>query len=632
MPAGSLVGRERLVQRAILTALSDVRLVDCDYEVRSATVATISVTNRCSTTLDAGSDNSAHLKLVLVKKEALDYAQISACINARIADLDCLSGRESKLRRCARVTIKATVSVYCLEGPEMERKVAADEMTSSSIIDRSLGRNAVDRMLGVRDLRLVSIEQRLNLLISLGLKEPSNCLDDAMCGHRRGEGNGGQSVCPIEEIGEGQLDEPCCATGCEPCVWETYYHAQARERRSEGVRKRPKTCGTATNGAESTANETPCAAAVAVSGGTPPDATEAVSGTKRDVISAKRDVISASTRALDASVPTLNPERLLPLALLERTAYTHEMLVLTFAACVCGEPPAPWHVKVRAMPADGGSVMRAYTVLRCEGGRLELLVKIHEHGKCSQSLARLAVGECVEVRGPVATDTALHHRLFSPMPPPVGTSGMASVADKADVADVADLADKTNVADKASVPDKTHVADVADAADLADVPISALHCHSAGSGLSPMFQLADALVQRATHEEHAAAPAAPRTRYPRCVRIWSVTRRAADALVPSHLAALQHSAQSAGVTLHLTAVLTREPPGAAPPPDPYAPFGGRARVLVGRPALGQLLQGVDEAEVRGAILVICGPDDFNTTMRDAALEAGYARDRVVVRD
>ena len=87
----SLRGRSPLVQRAILTAISDVRLVDCDYEVHDSTVGSVTMANLCSTTLHADDGATASLKLVLAQRDALDYGQIGACINARIADLDCLS-------------------------------------------------------------------------------------------------------------------------------------------------------------------------------------------------------------------------------------------------------------------------------------------------------------------------------------------------------------------------------------------------------------------------------------------------------------------------------------------------------------------------------------------------------------
>ena len=97
-------------------------------------------------------------------------------------------------------------------------------------------------------------------------------------------------------------------------------------------------------------------------------------------------------------------------------------------------------------------------------------------------------------------------------------------------------------------------------------------------------------------------------------------------------ASLQRRARAVSVPLDLTTVLTREAADAPPPADPCAPFGGQSTVRVGRPQLTVLLEGVAAGEVRTALLVVCGPDEFNEAMRVAAREAGYAPERVFVRD
>ena len=37
---------------------------------------------------------------------------------------------------------------------------------------------------------------------------------------------------PLEELGDQRLSESCCMSGCEPCVWETFYVEQAACRRT----------------------------------------------------------------------------------------------------------------------------------------------------------------------------------------------------------------------------------------------------------------------------------------------------------------------------------------------------------------------------------------------------------------
>lgn len=617
MPRPDLSHRSALVQRCILTAISDVRLVDTDYDVLTATVGSITATHKCSISVTA--NGAAGLDLVLAQKADLDYGQIGACINARIAELDCLSGRPSKLLRRASVTIKARVRVFVGELAAAS-EIHANGGTSSSIIDRALNHiSAVDKMLGVRDMRLVSLEQRVNLLLLLGLEQPPPyCLDETMCGGS-GEGggsSGGASICPIEEIGERDLEDPCCATGCEPCVWETYYANQAKERyvrlKAEAaphgdVRKRQRRMDTVTDIV--TDDKSKGGAIRDSSGG---DGDE-VGASEAQPASASEAEASEVTREEGQALCTLTPDRLAPMPLLRREQHTSETLILTFrahvpvaddAALPVGDevpspPPVPWHIKLRTPTPDGKSVTRAYTVLRCGGGELVLLVKVHPHGKCSQALARLAIGETVQARGPISTDRELHRRLFAPPPTPT--------------------------ADRSSPKDH--------------LP-AAIHCVSAGTGISPMVQIADAVVRH--YELSGRAGGAGGGEQLRetvqlpIIRLWSFTRLTTDAVVPAHLSALQRRATKIGLSVHLASIFTRESnaPPRPKPADPCAPHGGRSRVLCGRPDLDTLLYGISEEEIASAVLVICGPDEFNDSMRAAALEGTgrYPPARVFVRD
>ena len=107
MPPPSVAGREELIQRCILTAIGDVHLVDRAHAVLTQrTVGSITITRNCSTMISTHTPCVAQLTLVLQHEDALDYEQIAACIDERIASLDCLSGRASKLLRCAPLSIR----------------------------------------------------------------------------------------------------------------------------------------------------------------------------------------------------------------------------------------------------------------------------------------------------------------------------------------------------------------------------------------------------------------------------------------------------------------------------------------------------------------------------------------------
>ena len=542
--------RADLVQRAILTAVSDIRLVATDYEVSPETVGSTTMMQKCQTVVQ---ERKAILKLVLQRREALDYGHIAACIRARIADVDCLSGRESKLRRCASFTIDAKV-VLCVGAICPKCEVPPDDTTSPSVIDRALHRNSTNRLLGIRDMRVASLEQRLNFLFSLGTADAhSRWLDAPFRRARQCDTESGAAerhdLCPIEELGEADLVEPCCATGCEPCVWESYYGKEAEERRRAHQND------------------------------------EGVSRKRRYTFAAEDQAGDAGNAAPIPEATVLSTETLAPMLLLERQQPASEMLLLTFGATINEAPRAPWHVKLQLPGLDGQRVTRAYTVLRYESGRLELIVKIHPNGQCSQALARLAVGQRVHARGPIATDEELHRCLF-----PLGGGPSAPSVGPA-------------------------------AAGLA-----AMHCLAAGSGISPMLQIADALVNKRLELQRTGLVGHQTVQ---TIRIWSVNRRAGDAVIPSYLASLQQRSQTVGVQVHITYVFTRE--DATPPADPCEPHGGQALCLTGRPPLATLLADAPQDEVRAAALVICGPQAFNESMSVTAADAGYAQERIFVR-
>jgi ferredoxin-NADP reductase len=281
----------------------------------------------------------------------------------------------------------------------------------------------------------------------------------------------------------------------------------------------------------------------------------------------------------------LTPSSMSPMPLIERQRLSTDQMLLTFSASVTSEPRSPWHVKL-ALPATEGeaNLIRAYTVLRCADGKLELLIKIHPHGRCSQALARLPLGQTVNVRGPIATDEVLHQRLFA--------------------------------------------APTAAPSDPAAVP-PALHCLSAGSGLSPMLQMTEALVRGREQTADASTPPCA------AIRIWSFNRTSGGELLAPRLASVQRRALTVGITVQITHVLTREPerePGLEAA-DPCQPFGGCSTTLRGRPELRQIIEhvGVALSERHAATLVICGPDAFNVAMESAARQLGYAPDGVFVR-
>ena len=349
---------EALAQRAILTVVSEVRLVDTDYDVLSATVGSVVMTDLCSTAILA--DGSARLRLVLHERDDVHYGQTVGCIAARIAELECMTGRSDakSQRRCSSSNIRAAVVVVV----GAEQKEVAASSVSPSTLHTSLGHlSATDRMLGVRDLRRASLEQRVNLLLALGKEEQhAPWLSEPMASIRPGTA---PPLLAIEELGTMAIDEHCCATGCEPCVWETYYKQQSCTRRDRAA-------AAAAAGAPEAAGEyrkrgrAETAAADEASDGAADESTEWPAG----------DVA--------AHPPRLVPERMVTISLLERQQHTEDMLLLTFGANlsagsgVGGGAMTPWHVRLRLRDLAGIEVTRPYTALRCADGRLELIVKV----------------------------------------------------------------------------------------------------------------------------------------------------------------------------------------------------------------------------------------------------------------
>lgn len=86
---------ESLVQRVILTALAEVRLVTTSGDVDTeSSLRSLIVASACVTTLSGKRPClKAHLRLVLKTRHGLDYPRIAACILARCDEMDCLSGR-----------------------------------------------------------------------------------------------------------------------------------------------------------------------------------------------------------------------------------------------------------------------------------------------------------------------------------------------------------------------------------------------------------------------------------------------------------------------------------------------------------------------------------------------------------
>ena len=314
--------REQLVLRAVLTAVAEVKLVrrptvEIDRWGRRRTItlvddddvgSAVSV-SECEVTLDeaAGSCPRARVALVLQRRDDLDYVVIAGCITTRVSELDCLSGRRSS-GACVDAAIK--VLLQDAQDRASRAAVATAVAVDAEILDQALGRSATDRAFGLRDLRLASLETRLGFLLQLGLEERP-WLDETVrgcCGE-------------IEELGVMGLDEPCCATGCEPCVWEAYYRQQAKKRRQQRLqteapreRKRPRE-------------------------------TEACNG--------------LDPRAGPAEPPPcLTPDRLQPMCLLAREQHTSDTILLAFGATLACEPPSPWHVRLRLPSIDGEPVTR----------------------------------------------------------------------------------------------------------------------------------------------------------------------------------------------------------------------------------------------------------------------------------
>ena len=478
-----------LAQRAILTAVAETRLVGTDGEVMSATIGSAALVDRCSTVVDAG--RAAHLHLVLGSRDDVDYGQTAACVEACIAELDSLSGRESTSRRCSAAHIRATVAVYIGRvSPGAAVPAAAAGSVSPRILDQALGRNAVDRMLGVRDLRRASLEQRVNFLLALGQAEKHRpWLNETM------SRSGTAELCAIEELGTMAIEEHCCATGCEPCVWETYYQNQARERRTaHAARKRPR------------------AEPLDAVDRRPVPSPLGGRGEGGRVGGSESGSAAASVAASEGTPPRLRPDEMVTIALVERSQHTADMVLLTFGASLGRHAPSPWHVRLQLDDLSGRVVTRAYTALRCADGKLELLVKVHPEGRCSQALARLRVGEQLLARGPIATDSSLHELLLSWSE---GAGCRVQGAGRADSPLHERLLSREEAPRPAPctlhpAPPPSGGAEAArpPARALYPAPCTALHCLSGGSGISPMYQMADALLARL--EGPGAARAAPR--------------------------------------------------------------------------------------------------------------------------
>ena len=549
--------RPALARRAVLTALAEVRLICLDGTVLTETIGSATLSRLCSI---KGSGSTVELSLVLQRRDDLDYGAISACADARIEELDCLSGRISSLRRCSSAHLTTIVRLH-VGAVGHKTLVASSDCVPPSVLNEALCRNPTNRLLGIRDLCLASLEQRINFLLALGAS--SQCaphLDETMCGTPPGE----PLLCPIEELGTMGLDEPCCATGCEPCVWESYYLQQSRQRASrneQSTLKRPRAADAALN-----------------------------------VTAAPQS--GPSVEAVDVACPRLTAERMQAVRLVERHACGGNVLLLVFSAALQRPPDVPYHVKLRVAAEDGAPVTRAYTVLRYAAQQLELLVRVQPGGRCSQALANLPIGRCVDLRGPICTDDALRRVIDECRDDPHQLGGSGPACDSL-----------------LGVP---------------TVPMR-LDCLSAGSGIAPMYQIADAVVTRAEREcAKMADGASPEVTAH--VHVWSVHRCIGDVLLARDIAVLQLRGRRVGVVLHCTYVLTREAPKGSDVPDPCATHGGIATLRFGRPSLAHLAGTVSAGDHAVATLVVCGPESFNHSMEEAALAHGYARERVFVRE
>ena len=236
------------------------------------------------------------------------------------------------------------MDLYIHDASDCIRGVEADPSTPLATVDIALGRNPTHRLLGVPDLLLGSLQQRIYFLLLLGMTaEHKSCLDCIMS-------DGAQ----IEEIATTALHEPCCGTGCEPCEWEQYYRTQARERTLANSPSR-----------------------------------------KRKAVQLVLDGQQVQPEA--PRVPLLLPSAMRPVSLIQQQPITADVLLLSFRCKVADECSPPWHVRLQVSDSAGHTVARSYTALRCSNGTLELLVKIHPQGRCTQALNQLLVGQCVQV-------------------------------------------------------------------------------------------------------------------------------------------------------------------------------------------------------------------------------------------
>jgi len=551
--------RPAVAQRAVLTAVSDVRII-CPAAPRGRGIRAAAVvsagevgglidSSACVTTVDEREAHSCvHVLLVLRERLDVDYARTARCILSRVESLESLSGGAPYASRCAPPRVRVTLDVHVRSTTSSQRVVPSDTAAlGEEALDLALHRNATDRAFGLRDLRHAALEARLTFLLLLG-EEEAPWLDALQSG-------GGCELLEVEE-----LAGACCATGCEPCVWERYYCEQARRRREVAAkRRRGASCGTSTqlvhavdDGKQISEGE------VADWGGVvenPRDGNP-TGGGERNV---------SLRLGQDQGVPLLSPEMAQEVRLLSRQQTTADTMLLTFAAAVAPLPTPPWHVRLSISCAGGQRVVRSYTPLPPSARSVELLVKQHTNGRASQCLATMPEGTAVAMHGPVRTDRPL---------------GAALVVTRA------------------------------------------LHCLTAGTGLAPSLQLAEAVVARREGSTSRAEGAV--------VRLYSFHRTRDDVLLAERLAALQRRGRAVDVCVHCNFVLTREAKGALIN-DPCAQFGGEAAVLYGRPAVDILFHAVPLEEFENALVMVCGAQSFNSDM-ETAVRVRYANERVFVRE